>query len=334
MSAQPPLKIVVIGSTGYVGSHVCVELISRGHHVTGLTRKPEKLGSHPNYKGYSIDLTTARIADMIEALAGHNVIVKYLSPSGVNSSQYIRPSHRRRKSPLQYLLNQPSNLVVPYIEVTRKLIIAMKQLKTPYLITVGGGGSLALPNKPFTTALESPHFWLAYLQHAADSPAYRSYALARFPKFALMLQRYHDIRSADVHSEEDEEFLAEMVKFAGTRVTESHFIMACRATLQFYEGNKEFKWTFLSPPAGFKPGPKTGKFEVDENAVLPLRGGEEPPYEGRLLGITVRDLALAIGEEVERQTMVGKHWTAWTPEEDAVDEPPPDIYASLGELES
>jgi len=221
---------------------------------------------------------------------------------------------------------------VPYIEVTRKLVIAIKQLKTPYLLTVGGTGSLSLPGKPFTTALESASFWLAYFQQAADSVAYRSYAQARFPKFSLLLQRYHDIRSTEVRSEEDEEFLDEMAQFATTRVTESHFIMACRATLQFYEGNKEFKWSFLSPSAGFKPGPRTGKYCVDENAVLPLQGGQNPPYEGRLLGITVKDLAMAVAEEVERRDMLWKHWTVWTPAEDAIDEPLPNLYASLREL--
>ena len=79
MSTQTTLKVAVIGSTGYAGSHVCVELISRGHQVTGLTRSPEKLGSHLNYSGKSIDLTTATVEDLIQALSGYDVVVKYLT---------------------------------------------------------------------------------------------------------------------------------------------------------------------------------------------------------------------------------------------------------------
>src|SRR5271170_5301253 len=155
---------------------------------------------------------------------------------------------------------------------------------------IGGTGTLSIPGKPFDTAIDSEQFWIAYFQHAADSDAYISYAEARFPKFATLLHRYKDIRlePPDSLDEEDHEFLKEMAQFAKSRVTQSHFIMACRASLLFFEGNSEFNWTFLSPPPGFKPGAKTGKYVVGENAVLPVDGDQEPPWEGRLMGITVK----------------------------------------------
>ena len=222
---------------------------------------------------------------------------------------------------------------MPYIEVTRKIVLAMKHLKNPYLITVGGTGSLSLPGKPYLTALDSEDFWIAYFQHAADSAAYRSYAEARFPKFAILLQRYHDIREFHERSEEDLLFMKEMTVFTKSRTTESHFIMACRASLLFYEGNRDFNWTFLSPSPGFKPGPKTGKYVIGEDAVLPLDGPDSPPYEGRLLGITVKDLAAVIVDEAETKKMASKHWTVWTPKQYAVDIPLKEIYGSLSELE-
>ena len=209
----------------------------------------------------------------------------------------------------------------------------MKHLKAPYLITVGGAGSLAIPGKPFLTALDSEDFWIAYFQHAADSAAYRAYAEARFPKFATLLQRYHDIREFRERDEEDMQFMKEMAAFAKSRTTESHFIMACRASLLFYEGNMDFNWTFLSPSPGLKPGPKTAKY-VSGDAVLPIDGPPTPPYEGRLLGITVKDLAMAIADEVETKKMARKHWTVWTPPEFAVDIPLKDVYGSLSELDS
>jgi putative NADH-flavin reductase len=222
---------------------------------------------------------------------------------------------------------------VPFIEITRKVVLAIKHLKTPYLIMIGGTGSLSIPGKRFSTAVDSEDFWTAYFQHAADSAAYRSYAEARFPKFATMLHRYHDIRQQSEHDEEDREFLRNMVDFSKTRVTQSHFIMACRASLQFFEGNRDFEWTFLSPSPGFKPGPKTGKYDIGEDAVMPIDGSQEPPYEGRLLGITIKDLACAIADDVESRKMKGKHWTVWTPRKDAVDVPLKDIYGSLSELD-
>jgi putative NADH-flavin reductase len=212
--------------------------------------------------------------------------------------------------------------------------MAVKYLKTPYLIMIGGTGSLSIPGTKFDTAVDSEAFWVAYFQHAADSKAYISYAENRFPKFATLLHRYRDIRQTPSENldPEDREFLLEMDQFAKSRIKESYFIMACRASLLFFEGNRDFEWTFLSPPPGFKPGPKTGKYTIGVDAVLPVEGDQEPPWEGRLLGITVKDLAGVIGDECEGRKMLGRHWTVWTAKEDAVDEPIPHIYGSLDEL--
>jgi putative NADH-flavin reductase len=75
-----PLKVAVIGPTGYGGSHTCIELLSRGHHVTGLSRNPAKIGTHPNYTPHSIDMENASITEIIEVFKGHDVIVKYTNP--------------------------------------------------------------------------------------------------------------------------------------------------------------------------------------------------------------------------------------------------------------
>lgn len=224
---------------------------------------------------------------------------------------------------------------MPYIEIARKLVIAGKNLKTTYIMNVGGTGSLIIPTEPLLTSIDYEPFWVAYFQHAADSTAYRSYADARFPKFATLLQRYHDIRQtpADEWDDEDLEFIDDMAIFAKSRITQSHFIMAARASLLFFDGQTEFKWTFLSPPPGFKPGPKTGKYEIGDRALLPVDGSQEPPYEGRLLGITVKDLAGVIADEVESRKMQGKHWTVWTPKEFAVDQPIKDLYGTLAEVQ-
>jgi putative NADH-flavin reductase len=222
---------------------------------------------------------------------------------------------------------------VPYLEIARKILIAVKTLKTPYLIMVGGCGSLAIPAKDFETALDSEDFWIAYFQHAADSAAYITYAEQRFPKFATLLHRYRDVRQMEVDEldEEDQEFLSEMKQFAKTRINQSYFIMACRASLQFFQGNRDLLWSFISPSAGLKPGPKTGKYVIGD-PILPIDGSQTPPYGGRLLGITIKDLASVIVDEVEAQKMLAKHWTVWTPNEDAVDEPLKQLYGTSDEV--
>lgn len=103
MASGKQLKVAVIGSTGYAGSHACIELLSRGHLVSGVSRNPDKIGTHPHYTGIPIDLETASIAQIVDAFTGHDVVVKYLfiAVSFINL-QHIRPTYRRRKPSLQY----------------------------------------------------------------------------------------------------------------------------------------------------------------------------------------------------------------------------------------
>lgn len=76
-----PLRVLVIGSTGHGGSYLCVELVNRGHHVTGLSRNPEKLGKHPLYTPLAFDVVEANFLDLINVLKGYDVVVKYVIPA-------------------------------------------------------------------------------------------------------------------------------------------------------------------------------------------------------------------------------------------------------------
>ena len=76
--AKKPLKIAVLGPAGFGGSYVCVELINRGHHVTGISRNPHKLGTHKLYSTVSLDLQAATIDELAEAFEGHDVVIEYL----------------------------------------------------------------------------------------------------------------------------------------------------------------------------------------------------------------------------------------------------------------
>ena len=77
MGPENALKVAVIGATGYTGSHVCVELLSRGHHVTGICRNPGKLGNHSNYSTRSIDVENTSIQELVNVFSGQDVVIKY-----------------------------------------------------------------------------------------------------------------------------------------------------------------------------------------------------------------------------------------------------------------
>ena len=55
-----PLKIIILGPTGLAGSAISIELLNRGHHVTGIPRNPEKLGENALYSTKKVDLLRKR----------------------------------------------------------------------------------------------------------------------------------------------------------------------------------------------------------------------------------------------------------------------------------
>ena len=69
------MRVAVVGVTGFAGSHIAVELLQRGHDVTGISRSPEKLGKHDRYKPLSHDIAAATIAETTKVLEGHDVLV-------------------------------------------------------------------------------------------------------------------------------------------------------------------------------------------------------------------------------------------------------------------
>ena len=74
--------IAVLGPTGSAGSHITLELLNRGHTILGLSRSPEKLGSHPNYTPIPLNLETATIDDLTSKLQGVEVIINAFVMSG------------------------------------------------------------------------------------------------------------------------------------------------------------------------------------------------------------------------------------------------------------
>ena len=77
------MRVAVIGPTGYSGSHVCVELLNRGHNVIGFSRNPSKLGKHERYEPVTLDVGSAPIQELVEAFKGMDVLINgYNPPAG------------------------------------------------------------------------------------------------------------------------------------------------------------------------------------------------------------------------------------------------------------
>ncbi|KXJ87812.1 hypothetical protein Micbo1qcDRAFT_178883 [Microdochium bolleyi] len=309
-----PLTIGVVGSTGFTGSHVCVELLERGHTVVGISRHPEKLGSHRNYVVKSVDVEHLSIAELAEAFSGLHVLISCYGP------------HTAGAGALLYK---------PFIEVVRRLILAVREVKNLYFIFIGGAGSLHIPGTIGTCTVDHPDFFVAYRRAIADSEAHTSYMEERLGHMGDALRKFRNARMAERRGEATEETRSFIENYEAEAKSRDHaldFIQAGRTAFMFFDGNTLFDWTFVSPPPLYRSGTGTGSYAVAVDDV-PLTGSQttDNMFEGRLTGITAPDLAAAVADEAERRSYKGQHWTV---SGDLSDDRPMSSYRTIDQLGS
>jgi len=225
---------------------------------------------------------------------------------------------------------------MPFVETTRKIVLAVKRAKVPYFIMVGGCGSLYLPGQEDDTACDSRQWWLAYRRGIADSEAHVSYMEERLGHLGTSLRSYRNARLRKREgkaTEEDERTIEEYEYNVLHGDYSSTFVKSCRTTYLFFDGNESFRWSFLSPSALFRPGSmhhhtfisclfagqnliveRTGEYkEWDDHLPLTGKGDLE---KDKLLGISIADFAVAIVDEVETEKHAFKHWTVTASLED------------------
>ncbi|KAJ5726907.1 hypothetical protein N7493_005934 [Penicillium malachiteum] len=285
--------IGVIGPAGFGGSYLCVELIRRGHAVIGLSRNPESFGTCHGYTPRQLDIESASIEDLARNFSDIDVLVSQYGP------------HTQGAGALQYM---------PYIEVVRKLILAVKLTNIKYFVFVGGAGSLLVPTTHECLA-DHPSFFLSYRQQMAESDAHVRYMEERLGPIGDGLRVYRNARLAvksGTASSTDLQTIETYEDNIRNNDRASDYIKAGRAALLFFEGNTSFPWTFVSPSPLYRPGARTGSYEITIDH-LPLKGeriDKDSILSGRLTGISSADLAMAIVDEIESPKLLHKHWTA------------------------
>jgi len=80
------MKIALIGATGFVGSAVLKEALSRGMHVTAIARHPEKLQVQNNLEVVKCDVMDS--AKLSEILKGNDVVVNTYNAGWANPNIY------------------------------------------------------------------------------------------------------------------------------------------------------------------------------------------------------------------------------------------------------
>ncbi len=133
------MNIALIGATGFVGSPVLAELLSRGHQVTVLARTPSKLPAQTGLTVVKADaLDSAQVA---KAVTGHDAVISAYNPGW--SEPKIHDLH---------------------LQASRAIVEGVKASGVKRLLVVGGAGSLYVA--PGLQLVDTPPFPAEYKQGA------------------------------------------------------------------------------------------------------------------------------------------------------------------------
>ena len=124
------MKYAVIGATGYVGNAVVRELAARGHAVTAFARHTDKVFAAPNVQAVKADVHDA---DFATQLAGFDAVVSAYNPGWTNP-----------------------NIGRDFTAGYAAILAAAKAANVPYLLVVGGAGSLFVA--PGVQLIDTPDF--------------------------------------------------------------------------------------------------------------------------------------------------------------------------------
>lgn len=111
-------NVVLIGASGFVGSAILKELLTRGHKVTGIVRNPQKI----LVKNSNLTVTKADVSDinaLTNACKGKDAVISAYNPGWTNPNIYE-----------ETLRNYPL------------ILDAVKQSGVKRLLCVGGAGTL------------------------------------------------------------------------------------------------------------------------------------------------------------------------------------------------
>ncbi|MEP7311970.1 MAG: NAD(P)H-binding protein [Pseudomonadota bacterium] len=114
------MKVAIIGATGFVGSPILAETVSRDRHdITAIVRHPDKVPAGPRVAAHACDIyATATLAAL---LRGHDAVIHAFAPGRATSeAEVLDKSFRGHQSIIQ----------------------AAKDAGVPRLLGVGGAASL------------------------------------------------------------------------------------------------------------------------------------------------------------------------------------------------
>jgi uncharacterized protein len=126
------MDVALYGSTGKAGSRILTELVSRGHRVTAIARNPARLQGITGISTKKDDLSDT--SKVVDAIQGADAVISAYGPPQDNTEEIV--------------------------DVTQRLVEAVKQAGRPRLLVVGGAGGLNVA--PGVSLLDSGYLPDAY----------------------------------------------------------------------------------------------------------------------------------------------------------------------------
>ena len=137
------MKIALIGASGFVGTALREEALARGHQVTALVSRPDRLAPAPGLSVAGVDVMDTDA--LAAALAGHDAVVSAFSG---HAQEDVRGF---------------------YLRGVRSIVAAAKRAGVR-LLMVGGAGSLEVaPSLQLVDMPDFPAAWKASAEGARDA---------------------------------------------------------------------------------------------------------------------------------------------------------------------
>lgn len=137
------MNIALIGASGFIGSAILKEALSRQHTVSAFVAHPEKLTAAANLKAFATDVQN--LPALTKQLAGFDAIITAFSGHANGDVQGY------------------------YVSGIKNIIQAAKSVNASRLLVVGGAGSLEVA--PGVQVLDTPGFPDAYRASAEGARA-------------------------------------------------------------------------------------------------------------------------------------------------------------------
>lgn len=129
------MNVALIGASGFVGSAILDELVSRSHQVTAIVRNPEKVKQAENVT--AVKANALNEEEVAAAVKGHDVVVNSFNPGWTNPNIYNE-----------------------FLAGAKAIQQGVRKGGVKRLFVIGGGGSLYIA--PGQQLVDSPQFPAEY----------------------------------------------------------------------------------------------------------------------------------------------------------------------------